>query len=229
MSMILGTGQPSAREVRWIWLLILLIILIANRAFGQESYTKQLGEPLASWQADNKTDRCSKPGQSGWGDLEPGTGVCVWVFTGKDAKSFQTASLFRRTAYFYEGKLYRVSLEFNRSSAAPVLAGLTTALGTPALTKTTTYQNGLGMSFDRASAGWTDGVNSTVFNEFDYDLETSVVHVFSVSVQKHQRPLKAVSAIAAQYLVVAKDDSGDDSGLRVGVHVELLGYDRVVV
>jgi hypothetical protein len=35
--------------------------------------------------------------------------------------------------------------------------------------------------------------------------------------------------VTAENLVVPEHDSGDDSGLRVGVHVELLGYDREVV
>jgi hypothetical protein len=33
MSVALGTSKTSAREARWIWLLILLVILFFNHAF----------------------------------------------------------------------------------------------------------------------------------------------------------------------------------------------------
>jgi hypothetical protein len=42
------------------------------------------------------------------------------------------------------------------------------------------------------------------------------------------KPIESTD-IATENLVVAEHDSGDDSGLRVRVHIELLGCDRVVV
>jgi hypothetical protein len=47
----------------------------------------------------------------------------------------------------------------------------------------------------------------------------------------HSRAANPLSRldITAKNLVITEDHSGDDSSLSIRVHVELLGYDRVVI
>jgi len=153
----------------------LMVVMMAIGAMAQEPYSvkqDQLGETLATWQSHNKSDRCSKPGQSGWGSLLPGEDTCTWVFAGKknDDTTYANATLFRRHAYFYQGQLYRVEMEFNRYDGASVLLAMTDKFGPAASFGIETYQNRLGLTFDRGVVSWSNGTSTVVYNEYDYNL-----------------------------------------------------------
>ena len=133
----------------------------------------KLGETFEAWMANYPKDRCGKFGDKGWWSIIPGEQVCY----AKDIFVNETyaGDPVHHSAYFYQGKLYRVELSTCYECSLGIAAALLDKYGEPTSKKTVTMTNGFGAHFERLILVWGNGVSTITYQGFDYSLGSSKV------------------------------------------------------
>lgn len=145
-----------------------MLVMAASSQSAPEPYSvkaDKLGEALTEWKANNpQVDKCN----NNTVDNRPDSAVdpdVIYCFPRslQDGQSltYATAPLLTETAWFYNGRLYKVEMTlFSSAWLTNVMTGLAEKFGAPAGRETTPLQNGFGARFEQERWTWTNGVST---------------------------------------------------------------------
>jgi hypothetical protein len=151
-------------------LLPLFVIVAATvMAFAQTSQQPysvkgdRLGETLSEWSNNNPSaDRCDETVLDLPRDADH-SWLAYCLTRGpkqSDTFTYGTAQLRTQSAWFHNGKLYKVEMSFlNNESVPELLAGLKQKFGRPSSKQTSHLQNGFGSQFEEKRIRWTNKVS----------------------------------------------------------------------